>query len=110
MNVGYIYDINTSDFIGLVASNSEGVAYITNDNALNSILDIILNKDKLPITTVNNNEFVKEEIGLYDNGYIHALSYYLPDKFDIKKLKYIDKDLSELNNIYMEENNLDKES
>ena len=94
----------------MVASNSEGVAYITNDNALNSILDIILNKDKLPITTLNNNEFVKEEIGLYDNGYIQALSYYLPDKFDIKKLKYIDKDLSELNNIYMEENNLDKES
>ena len=110
MNVGYIYDITTDNFVGLIASDSNGIAYITNDNVLNSILDIILNKDKLPITTVNNNEFVKEEIGLYDNGYIHALSYYLPDKFDIKKLKYIDKDLSELNNIYMEENNLDKES
>ena len=110
MHIGYIYNIITNDFIGLVASDSTGIAYITNDNVLNSILDIILNKDKLSIIRSTDNGFIKQEISIYDNEYIHALSYYLPDNFNISKLIYIDKDLSELNNIYMEENNLDKES
>ena len=110
MNVGYIYDITTDNFVGLIASDSNGIAYITNDNVLNSIFDIILNKDKLSIVSNTDNGFINRKIGIYDNEYIHALSYYLPDKFNIKKLKYIDKELSELNDIYMEENNLDKES
>lgn len=110
MNVGYIYDMTTDAFIGLIASTSDGIAYITNDNTLNSILDIILNKDKLPLVSSTEHRFINRDIGVYDNEYIHALSYYLPDKFNIGKLKYIDKDLSELNDVYMEEINLDKES
>lgn len=99
MNIATIYNINSNEPIGIIGidKKTNDTGYITNDEELEQVINIILNNDKLELPVyelINKNEILRYDIIDYKHShYLVAFNYYLPYPYRILNVSYIDNDL-----------------
>lgn len=99
MNLAIICNINSKEPLGIIGVDklSKSVGYMTNNEELETVIEIILNNNKLELPIkeiIDNNEILRYEMIDYNHSYyLIAFNYHLPYPYRILNLSYIDNDL-----------------
>lgn len=94
MNIGIICDVSSNIPKGFIAIDQDNgqLGYVTNDDILDEIIEIILDSDQLslPIEEQINDKIIlrEEQIDKNDNHYLISFNYILPHPWRILGTRY----------------------
>lgn len=105
MKIGIIFNIKEDEYLGLIGVNKIGdIAYISENNDLNYVLEILTNKEYLELTIQEkkDNVLLNRTIKIHpeSKSYFSAINDMLPNQFKILFIKEIDSDLEQLVDLY----------
>jgi len=102
MNLAIICNVTSKEPLGVIGVDKDKklVGYMTNDNDLENILEIILDNNtiELPVKeTIDNSEILRyEQLDCTNSYYLIALNYHLPYPYKMLGVTYAEGELETL--------------